>query len=80
MVADAGAALFSIPLVFGLAYFFTDQIKAIMVDGHRGERWLALAGLLARAAMLVIGVWRWHRRVGTERLEQEPAEERRTSE
>ncbi len=30
VVADAGAALFGVPLVFGLAYFFTDQIKAIM--------------------------------------------------
>jgi hypothetical protein len=47
MVADAGAALFSVPLVFGLAYFFTNQIQAIMADVHRAERWLRLAGLLA---------------------------------
>jgi membrane protein DedA with SNARE-associated domain len=67
MVADAGAALFSVPLVFGLAYFFTNQIQAIMADVHRAERWLGLAGLLALAAMLVVGVWRWHRRVGKER-------------
>ena len=73
VVADAGAALFGVPLVFGLAYFFTDQIKAIMVDVHRAERWLGLAGLLALAAMLVVGVWRWHRRVGKERLDEEPA-------
>jgi hypothetical protein len=55
-----------------LAYFFTDQIKAIMADVHRAERWLGLAGLLALAAMLVVGVWRWHRRVGKERLDEEP--------
>jgi uncharacterized membrane protein len=40
---------------------------------HRAERWLGLAGLLALAAMLVVGVWRWHRRVGKE-LDEEPAE------
>jgi membrane protein DedA with SNARE-associated domain len=74
VVADVGAALFGVPLAFGLAYFFTDQIKAIMADVHRAERWLVLAGLLALAAMLVVGVWRWHRRVGKERLDEEPAE------
>jgi membrane protein DedA with SNARE-associated domain len=74
VVADAGAAVLGVPLVFGLAYFFTDQIKAIMADVHRAERWLGLAVLLALAAMLAVGVWRWNRRVGTERLDEEPAE------
>src|SRR3989475_3878282 len=41
-----------------------------MADVHRAERWLGLAGLLALAAMLVVGVWRWHRRVGKERLDR----------
>ncbi len=50
------------------AVFFTDQINAIMADVHRAERWLGLTGLLALAAMLVVGVWRWHRSVGKERL------------
>jgi glycerol-3-phosphate O-acyltransferase / dihydroxyacetone phosphate acyltransferase len=67
VLADAGAALIGVPLAFGLAYFFTDQIKAIMADVHRAERWLGLAGLLALATMLGVGVWRWHRRVGEER-------------
>jgi membrane protein DedA with SNARE-associated domain len=74
VVADVGAALFGVPFVFGLAYFFTDQIKAIMTDVHRAERWLGLAVLLALAAMLVIGVWRWSRRVGKERLDEDPTE------
>jgi len=73
VVADAGAALFSVPLAFGLAYFFAVQIKAIMVHVHRAERWLGLAGLLALAAMLVVGVWRWHRRVEREHLDEKPA-------
>ena len=58
-MADVGAAVLGIPLGFGLAYFFTDQIKAIMTDVHRAERWLGLAGLLALAAIVVVGVWRW---------------------
>jgi hypothetical protein len=53
---------------------FTDQIEAIMADVHRAERWLGLAVLRTFAAMLVVGVWRWNRRVGTERLDEEPAE------
>jgi glycerol-3-phosphate O-acyltransferase/dihydroxyacetone phosphate acyltransferase len=76
VAADAGAALFGVPLAFGLAYFFTDQIKAIMADVHRAERWLGLAGVLALAAILGVWVWRWNRRVGTERLDREPAEGR----
>ena len=69
--ADAGAALFGVPLVFGLAYFFIDQIKAIMADVRRTERWLGFAGLLALKAILVVDVWRWNRPVGKERLDQE---------
>jgi membrane protein DedA with SNARE-associated domain len=70
-VADAGAAALGVPFLFGLAYFFTDQIEAIVADVHRVERWLALAGLLALAAVLVVGVGRWKQRLGTERLEGE---------
>ena len=74
VVADAGAALLGVPLTFGLSYFFTDQIKAILADVHRAERWLGLAALLALAAVLVVGVWRWNRRVGEARRDEEPAE------
>ena len=76
VVADAGAALFGVPLTFGLTYFFTDQIKAIMTDVHRAERWLGLAGVLALATMLIVWVWRWNRRVAKERLGHERAEGR----
>jgi membrane protein DedA with SNARE-associated domain len=70
VVADAGAALVGVPLVFGLAYFFTDQIKAITANVHRGERWLGLASLLALLTLLVVGVWRWRRRLGKERRDR----------
>lgn len=70
VIADAGAAVLGIPLGFGVAYFFTDQIEAIVTDVHRAERWLALVGLLVVAAVLIIAVWRWNRRVEKELLEQ----------
>jgi membrane protein DedA with SNARE-associated domain len=74
VVADAGAAALGVPFVFGLAYFFTDEIAAIVADVHRAERWLGLAGLLVLAAVLVVAVWRWNRRVGKERLDPERTE------
>jgi membrane protein DedA with SNARE-associated domain len=53
----------SVPFVFGLAYFFTDQIYAILADVHRVERWAALAVLVALAGGVVVYVVRWNRRV-----------------
>lgn len=53
IVADAAAASVSIPITFGLAYFFSYQINAILADVHRVERWLALGGLLVLAGFLV---------------------------
>ena len=69
VAADAGAAALGVPLLFGLAYFFMDQITAIVTDVHRVERWIALAGLLVLAALLVVSVLRGRRHLGTERLE-----------
>ena len=63
ILADAAAATVSVPLAFGLAYFFTHQIGAILADVHRVERWLALAGLVAVAGALVVYAARWNRRV-----------------
>ena len=63
ILADAGGALVSVPLAFGLAYFFTDQIGAVLADVHRVERWLALAALVGLAAGLVVYAVRWNRRV-----------------
>ena len=63
ILADAAAAAVSVPLAFGLAYFFTHQIDAILADVHRVERWLALAGLVAVAGALVVYSVRGNRRV-----------------
>jgi membrane protein DedA with SNARE-associated domain len=63
IVADAGAAAVSVSFAFGLAYFFTDQVRAILADVHRVERWLALAALIAVIAGVVVYVVRWNRRV-----------------
>ena len=71
IAADAGAATLGVPFVLGLAYFFTDQIEAVVADVHRVVRWLVLAGLLVLGVVLVVGVWRWKRRVGKERLDEE---------
>jgi membrane protein DedA with SNARE-associated domain len=74
VVADAGAATLGVPFLFGLAYFFMDEITAIVADVHRVERWLGLAGLLVLAAVLVVSVWRGRRHLGTEWLEGEQGE------
>jgi len=63
ILADAAAAAVSVPLVFGLAYFFTQQIGAILADVHRVERWLALVGLVVLTGGLVVYAGRWNRRV-----------------
>lgn len=76
VVADAGTAALGVPFLFGLAYFFTEQLTAIAADVHRVERWLALAGLVALAVVLAISVWRWRRRLETERLAAEQTAER----
>jgi membrane protein DedA with SNARE-associated domain len=63
ILADAAAAAVTVPLAFGLAYFFTHQINAILADVHRVERWLALAGLVAVAGALIAYSVRGNRRV-----------------
>ena len=63
ILADAGTAAVSVPFVFAPAYFFTDQIGAILADVHRVERWLALAALIVLTGGVVVYVVRWNRRV-----------------
>jgi len=61
--ADGGAALVAVPFSFGLAYFFTDHIKAIYDNVHRIERWLGLLVLVVATATVIIVVRRRERPV-----------------
>ncbi len=57
LAVDAVAATIGVPIGFGLAYFFTDQLEDLLIDVHRAERWFALFVLLAIATALGIVVW-----------------------
>jgi membrane protein DedA with SNARE-associated domain len=61
LLVDAAAACVGVPLTFGLAYFFTDQMQAIIDDVHRAERWVVVGAFAALAGWLVIRVWRQNR-------------------
>ena len=56
--ADAVAATISVPLGFGIAYFFTDQLEQVRADVKRIERWGALIGIVVVAALLAFAAWR----------------------
>jgi len=63
ILADTVAAAVSVSFAFGLAYFFTDQVGAILADVRRVERWLVLAALIVLTGVVVVYVVRWNRRV-----------------
>jgi len=63
ILADATAASIGVPFGFSLAYFFTDQLGAILQDVHRVERWLALLALVALATWVAVLAWRKSRAV-----------------
>jgi membrane protein DedA with SNARE-associated domain len=58
VLVDGVAAVISVPIGFGLAYFFTDQLEDVMHDVKRVERWVALAGGIVLAAILAYLAWR----------------------
>jgi membrane protein DedA with SNARE-associated domain len=60
-LVDVGAACVGVPVSFGLAYFFTDRLQAIVEDVHRVERWLILVGFVVFALWLLRLVWRKNR-------------------
>ena len=62
VIVDALASVVSVPIVFGVAYLFTDQLEHVMHDVHRVERWLALYALAGLAAWLGYLAWRQSRR------------------
>lgn len=58
LLVDTAAACVGVPVSFGFAYFFTDQLQAVLDDIHRVERWLLLLGLLTLAGWVTLRVWR----------------------
>jgi membrane protein DedA with SNARE-associated domain len=58
LAVDGVAALIGVPITFGLAFLFTDQIREIMAGVHRVERWLLLLVLVGLAAGITFAAWR----------------------
>jgi membrane protein DedA with SNARE-associated domain len=72
LLADGGAALVGVPFAFGLAYFFTDHIKAIYENVYRVERWIGL-GVVVLAAVVVIIIVKRRDRAVVDELEGLPS-------
>ncbi len=62
VVTDAVAALVSVPITFGLAYFFTDQLEQVLADVRRVERWLGMLAVVAVVGAFAVAAWRRQRR------------------
>ncbi|HEU5195293.1 MAG TPA: DedA family protein [Methylomirabilota bacterium] len=58
LAADAAAAMVGVPISFGLAYFFTDQLHEIMTDVHRAQRWALLVAFVVAAVWITVHAWR----------------------
>jgi membrane protein DedA with SNARE-associated domain len=59
LLADAAAAMLGVPVAFGLAFFFTDQLQQILTGVHRIERWAVILVLVGVAAWIgVRAYWR----------------------
>jgi membrane protein DedA with SNARE-associated domain len=72
LAIDAAAAGISVPLGFGLAYFFTDQLEQVIADVRRVERWIALLVSVVIAVALTVAAWRRSRREIAEELAERP--------
>jgi len=62
LLVDGFAAIVGVPLSFGVAYLFSDQLPAIMHGVHRFERILALAAMVLLAAIIGYAAYRKSRR------------------
>ena len=63
IAVDAVAALVGVPVSFGLAFFFADQLEWVLADVHRIERWLVVAAIALVAGWLAVLAFRRARRV-----------------
>jgi len=62
LAVDGIAALIGVPLGFGVAYLFTDQLPQIMRGVHDVQRILILAGMILLAAVIGYAAYRKSRR------------------
>jgi membrane protein DedA with SNARE-associated domain len=58
LVADVAAAMVGVPVSFGLAFFFTDQLEQIVTDVRRVERWAVLLALVVVAGWIAVRAYR----------------------
>jgi membrane protein DedA with SNARE-associated domain len=58
LAVDAAAAMVGVPVSFGLAFFFTDQLEAIIAGVHRAESWVVILALVVAAAWIGIRAYR----------------------
>ncbi len=58
LAADGAAATLGVPVSFGLAYFFADQLQEVMTNVHQVERWLGLLAVIVVATGLGLAIWR----------------------
>lgn len=58
LLVDGGAAVVGVPLGFGVAYLFTDQLPAIMRGVHDFQRIAILAGMVLLAAVIGYAAYR----------------------
>jgi membrane protein DedA with SNARE-associated domain len=61
LLVDTAAACVGVPIGFGLAYFFTDQIDAILRDVHRLERWVVVLVFIVLAVWVARLAWQKNR-------------------
>lgn len=64
LLVDAAGALVGVPVSFGVAFIFADQVEQLLADVHRVERWIVLYALVGVAAWLAWLAWRQSRRTG----------------
>ena len=57
IAADGGAAALGVPTSFGLAFFFTNRLEAILTDVRRVERWALLPALVLLAGWVSVRAW-----------------------
>jgi membrane protein DedA with SNARE-associated domain len=58
LAADTAGAMLGVPVGFGIAFFFTDQLEGIVADVRRVERWAVLVALVAIAGWIAVLAYR----------------------